>query len=154
MFSTLDICYMYAGQLFPIVFPNIDVGIDTTFDKYSDAALEASLEFWVQGGWIIVKDCIFLLLFSLLNFQILEWLKFPQPPLTGSLITYVNRSVGRGGGAEFGISVNPIQVRGQSMPLTQLPAPPDSKSYLHLWWMLWKKTFKFRNNNQKYSTNY
>ena len=27
---------------------------------------------------------------------------------------------------------NPIQTRGEIMPLTLLPAPPESKSYLHL----------------------
>ena len=35
---------------------------------------------------------------------------------------------------EYDGSVNPIQTKGeQIMPLKLLPAPPDSKSYLHLW---------------------
>ena len=38
----------------------------------------------------------------------------------------------RGGGPEFGRSVNPIQTRGRIIPLTLLPAPPDSKTYLHI----------------------
>ena len=57
--------------------------------------------------------------------------------------TSICRGVARGGrvrvrGAratpEFGRSVNPIQTRGggQILPLTLLPAPLDSKSYLHL----------------------
>ena len=52
--------------------------------------------------------------------------------------SYINRGVARGGGQgvralpEFGRSVNPIQTRGQIIPLTLLTAPPDSKSYLHL----------------------
>ena len=35
---------------------------------------------------------------------------------------------------EFGRSVNPIQNQGADMPLTLLPPPPISKSYLHLLW--------------------
>ena len=45
---------------------------------------------------------------------------------------------GPGGGRalpDLGRSVNPIQNRGQIMPLTLLPAPPDSKSCLHLWYV-------------------
>ena len=42
---------------------------------------------------------------------------------------------------EFGRSVNPIQTRGggQIIPLTLLPAPQDSKSYLHLWFPIAQK---------------
>ena len=45
----------------------------------------------------------------------------------------------RGGGLgwppfpEFGRSVNPIQTKGQIMPVTLLPAPLVSKYYLQLW---------------------
>ena len=41
------------------------------------------------------------------------------------------RGVANGEGPEFGRSVIPIQTEeGQIMPLTLLPAAPDSKSYL------------------------
>ena len=54
----------------------------------------------------------------------------------GNLLRGIDNSEGaRGGGRappEFGRSVNPIQIRGQIMPLTLLQAPQDSKSYLHL----------------------